>query len=64
MKKVRFYMTLALLVSINMTIAAQFTEAERITHGVLSGVSSILESAERKQRAEIYAKEKAQFKSA
>ena len=64
MKKVRFYMTLALLVSINMTIAAQFTEAERITHGVLSGVSSILESAERKQRAEIYAKEKAQFTSA
>lgn len=64
MKKVRFYMALVVLVSINMTMAAQFTEAERITHGVLSGLNSVLESQERKQKAELYAKEKAQFKSA
>jgi hypothetical protein len=61
MKKVRFYMALVVLVSINMTMAAQFTEAERITHGVLSGLNSVLESQERKQKAEIQAREKAQY---
>lgn len=47
-----------------MPVRAQFTEAERITHGVLSGLSSVLQSEERKQKAELFSREKAQFQSA
>ena len=64
MKKARFYMTLVAILAINMTMTAQFTEAERITHNVLSGLNSVLESQERKQKAELFAREKAQFKPA
>ena len=64
MKKARFYMTLVALLAINMTMTAQFTEAERITHNVLNGLNSVLESQERKQKAELFAREKAQFKPA
>ena len=64
MKKARFYMTLVALIAVNMTMIAQITEAERITHGVLSGLSSVLQSEERKQKAELFSREKAQFQSA
>lgn len=43
-----------------MPVQAQYTEAERIANGVLNGINSVLESQERKQRAEIQAREKAQ----
>lgn len=60
MKKARFYMTLVAIVAMSMTMNAQTTEAERITRGILGGINSVLESQERKQQAEIYAREKAQ----
>ena len=62
MKKVRFYMTLVALVAINMTMTAQYTQTDRIARGVLDGLNSVLESQERKQKAEIYSREKTQNK--
>ena len=64
MKKAKFYMTLVALVAINMTMNAQYTQADRITRGVLNGISSVLESQERKQQQELFAREKAQNQSA
>ena len=61
MKKARFYMTLVALVAINMTMAAQYTQTDRIARGVLNGINSVLDSQERKQRAEIHAREKVQY---
>ena len=62
MKKARFLITLVALVAMNSTMQAQYTQADRITRGVLDGINSVLDSQERKQRAEILAREKAQYK--
>ena len=62
MKKVRLFMTLVALVAMNMTMYAQYTQADRIANGVLTGINSILDAQERKQQAEIQAREKAQYK--
>ena len=53
--------TVMTLAAMMMPVQAQYTEAERITHGVLNGINSVLESQERKQQAEILAREKAQY---
>lgn len=53
--------TVMALAAMMMPVQAQYTEAERITHGVLNGINSVLESQERKQQAEILAREKAQY---
>ena len=63
MRKARFYMTLVALVAISLTTSAQYTQVDRIASGVLSGLNSVLQSQERKQKAEIYAREKAQYQS-
>lgn len=63
MKTRLLIVTMMALAAMMMPVQAQYTQADRITHGVLSGLNSVLESQERKQRAELYAKEKAQFKS-
>ena len=62
MKKARFLISLVALVAMNSTMQAQYTQADRITRGVLDGINSVLDSQERKQRAEILAREKAQYK--
>ena len=61
MKKVKFYMALVAFVAISMSMNAQYTETERIARGVLDGINSVLDSQERKQRAEILSREKAQY---
>ena len=63
MKKAKFYMTLVALVAINLTMTAQYTQTDRIARGVLNGINSVLDSQERKQRAEIHAREKAQYQA-
>ena len=62
MKKAKFYMTLLALVAINMTVSAQYTQTDRIARGVLDGLNSVLDSQERKQQAELFSREKTQFK--
>ncbi len=44
-----------------MTMSAQYTQADRIARGVLNGINSVLDSQERKQKAEILAREKVQY---
>ena len=62
MKKARFLMTLVALVAMSLTMQAQYTQTDRIARGVLDGINSVLDSQERKQKAEILAREKAQYK--
>ncbi len=62
MKKARFYMTLVAALVISMTMSAQYTQTDRIAHDVLSGLNSVLQSQERKQQAELFSREKTQFK--
>ena len=62
MKKARFYMTLVAALAISMTMSAQYTQTDRIAHDVLSGLNSVLQSQERKQQAELFSREKTQFK--
>ena len=61
MKKARLYITLVVLVATGLTMSAQYTQTDRIADDVLSGINSILTSQERKQRAEIQSREKAQY---
>ncbi|MBO4722297.1 MAG: hypothetical protein J5629_05115 [Muribaculaceae bacterium] len=63
MKKARFYMTLVVLVAMGLTMSAQYTQTDRIAQGVLSGVNSVLDAQQRKQRAEILSREKALYQS-
>ena len=61
MKKAKFYITMVAFVAISMTMNAQYTQTDRIAQGVLNGINSVLDSQERKQRAEIQTREKAQY---
>ena len=61
--KARFYITLVVLLATGFTMKAQYTETDRIANGVLNGLNSILDSQERKQRAEILTRERAQYQS-
>ncbi len=64
MTRARRYITLVVLVATGLAMSAQYTETDRIASGVLSGIGLILDSQERKQHAEIYAREKVQFQPA
>jgi hypothetical protein len=56
-------MSLVVLVAMGLTMSAQYTQTDRIAHGLLNGINSVLDAQERKQRAEIHAREKAQYQT-
>lgn len=62
MKTRLLIVTMMALAAMWMPVQAQYTQTDRIARGVLEGINSVLDSQERKQKAEIHAREKAQYK--
>ncbi len=60
--KTKFLLT-ALFVAVSLTAAADWWETDRIVRGGLEGLNAILESQERRQQAELFAREKAKYEA-
>ena len=60
--KTKFFLT-ALFVAVSLTAAADWWETDRIVRGGLEGLNAILESQERRQQAELFAREKAKYEA-
>ena len=59
--RTRLLIATMMVLAAMMPVQAQYTQTDRIARGVLNGINSVLDSQERKQRAEIHAREKAQY---
>lgn len=60
--KLKFILS-SIFVTLTVTAAADWWETDRIVRGGLTGLSAILESQERRQQAEIFAREKARYEA-
>ena len=59
--RTRLLIATMMVLAAMMPVQAQYTQTDRIARGVLNGINSVLDSQERKQKAEIQAREKAQY---